>query len=264
VAGGRHARRDAPEVIVTSNMKDYPASDLEPFNIEPPAQIRTRFGVAGCPTEAAGVPGRGRKTEESPCPTMTAFAMRNLPRSASLLHGLSDEQWDHDSLCRGWRVRDVISHMVVGYTTPIALHDRPWWPKHGFNVPRASATESAAYGSAHTPAQILAVFDTIPNDHVHKGVARVVKPQESLIDHIVHHQDIRRPLGLPRQVPEERVLAALGAAPGIGGFVGAKKRAAGLRLVATDVAWSHGDGPEVRGSGRSDPACPHWSPSRAR
>ena len=29
--------------------------------------------------------------------------------------------------------------------------------------------------------------------------------------------------------------------------VGAKKRIAGLRLVATDLDWSHGTGPEVTG-----------------
>ena len=123
--------------------------------------------------------------------------------------------------------------------------------KYGFNVPKASAVESAAYGSAHTPVQIMGVFDTIPNERVKRGIVRLVKPQEGLIDHIVHQQDIRRPLGLPRQVPEERLLAALGAAPSIGGFVGAKKRAAGLRLVATDVDWSQGEGPEVRGTGEA-------------
>jgi hypothetical protein len=33
---------------------------------------------------------------------------------SDFVHGLSDEQWDHDTLCRGWRVRDVISHMTLG------------------------------------------------------------------------------------------------------------------------------------------------------
>ena len=28
-------------------------------------------------------------------------------------HTLSDEQWDHDGLCDGWRVRDVIIHSKV-------------------------------------------------------------------------------------------------------------------------------------------------------
>ena len=183
-------------------------------------------------------------------PDYDQLRYEELASMSELLHGLSDEQWDHDSLCRGWRVRDVVSHIVFGYTTPL-LSMMAITAKHGFNVPKASAVESAAYGSAHTPAQIMGVFDTIPNEHVKRGVVRLVKPQESLLDHVVHQQDIRRPLGLPRQIPEERLLAALGAAPSIGSFVGAKKRAAGLRLVATDVDWSHGEGPEVRGTGEA-------------
>jgi len=169
---------------------------------------------------------------------------------SEFVHGLSDEQWDHDTLCRGWRVRDVVSHMTLGYTTPV-LSMIGMMAKYGFNVPRASAKGSAAYGSAHTPAQIMAVFDTIPKDHLRKGIAKIIKPQEGLVDHIVHQQDMRRPLGLPREIPEDRLLAALGVAPSIGGFVGAKKRGAGLRLVATDVDWSHGEGPEVRGTGEA-------------
>jgi uncharacterized protein (TIGR03083 family) len=165
-------------------------------------------------------------------------------------HTLSDEQWDHDSLCEGWRVRDVVSHMTLGYTTPM-FSMIGMLAKYRFNVPKASAEGSAAFGSAHTPTEILAVFDTVPGEHVRRGIARVIKSSEGLLDHVVHHQDIRRPLGLPREVPEERLVAALGVAPGLGGFVGSKKRAAGLRLVATDVEWSHGDGPEVSGTGEA-------------
>jgi uncharacterized protein (TIGR03083 family) len=36
---------------------------------------------------------------------------------SELLEPLSPEQWDAPSLCDGWRVRDVVSHMCVGYTT---------------------------------------------------------------------------------------------------------------------------------------------------
>ncbi len=169
---------------------------------------------------------------------------------SEFVHGLSDEQWDHDSLCRDWRVRDVVSHMVIGYTTPM-LSMMFLVAKNGFNVPKTSATESAAYGSAHTPVQIMAAFDPIPKEHVKRGISRVIKPQDGLLDHIVHQQDMRRPLGLPRQIPEERLLAALGAAPGVAGFVGAKKRAAGLHLVATDADWSHGEGPNVSGTGEA-------------
>jgi uncharacterized protein (TIGR03083 family) len=123
--------------------------------------------------------------------------------------------------------------------------------KRGFNIPKASNDESIAFGSSHTPAEILAIFDEIHTKDIRRGIARVIKPTEGLVDHVIHHQDVRRPLGRPRVVPEDRLVAALDVIPGLGGFVGAKKRVAGLRLVADDVEWSHGDGPEVTGPGES-------------
>jgi hypothetical protein len=68
----------------------------------------------------------------------------------------------------------------------------------------------------------------------------------ALVDGVIHQQDIRRPLGMPRDIPAERLLLALrGAltAPVIRGFW----RVRGVRLVATDLDWSTGTGPEVRG-----------------
>jgi uncharacterized protein (TIGR03083 family) len=65
---------------------------------------------------------------------------------------------------------------------------------------------------------------------------------------MIHHQDIRRPLGAPRDIPAERLRAVLEfarSAPPIA----AKKRIRGLRLVATDVDWSTGAGPVVEGPG---------------
>src|ERR1019366_10313728 len=56
-------------------------------------------------------------------PDYDRLRYEELASISELLHGLSNEQWHHDSLCRGWRVRDVVSHIVVGYTTPVALHD---------------------------------------------------------------------------------------------------------------------------------------------
>jgi hypothetical protein len=52
-------------------------------------------------------------------------------------------------------------------------------------------------------------------------------------------------------MPEERLVAALDVVPNLAGFVGAKQRVAGLRLVATDVDWSSGDGPRITGSGEA-------------
>ena len=169
---------------------------------------------------------------------------------ASLLHELADEQWDAASLCDGWRVRDVISHMCLGYTTPmpkmVALI-----AKRSFNIDRASKEESIAFGDAHSPAEILSVLERIHRDNIRKGITRVIPSKEGLVDHFTHHQDIRRPLGLPRAMPEDRLLAALEAAPSIGGFLKAKGRARGLRFIASDIDWSWGDGPEVKGNGEA-------------
>jgi len=169
---------------------------------------------------------------------------------AAFLHELDDEQWDAASLCDGWRGRGVVSHMCVGYTTPlpkmVALIAR-----RAFNVDRASKEESIAFGDAHSPAEILSVLERIHRDNIRKGITRVIPSKEGLVDHFTHQQDIRRPLGLPRAMPEDRLLAALEAAPSIGGFHKAKGRARGLRFIASDIDWSSGDGPEVKGNGEA-------------
>jgi uncharacterized protein (TIGR03083 family) len=183
-------------------------------------------------------------------PDYETLRLQELASISDLAHELSDDQWDRASLCEGWRVRDVISHMCVGYTTPMAVMMAKI-ARYGFNVPKASKQESIAFGTAHSPAQILAVFDTIHRDRVRKGITKVIKSEEAVVDHFVHHQDIRRPLGLPRAMPEDRLRAALDVARNLGGFVKSKQRIAGLRLVAGDLDWSHGDGPEVRGSGEA-------------
>ena len=145
-------------------------------------------------------------------------------------------------------MRDVIGHMCVGYTTPMPAMIAKV-ARRGFNVPRASREESIAFASARTPEQILGVFDRIQRQNVRLGIAKVIKPSEGLVDHFIHHQDVRRPLNHPRTMPADRLRAALQVTPGLGGFVRARQRVRGLRLVATDIDWSHGTGPEVIGTG---------------
>lgn len=68
----------------------------------------------------------------------------------------------------------------------------------------------------------------------------------ALADGLIHHQDIRRPLGMHRNIPAERLLPALRCAliaPPIRGFW----RVRGLRLVATNLDWAAGAGTQVQG-----------------
>jgi uncharacterized protein (TIGR03083 family) len=165
---------------------------------------------------------------------------------SATLRELDDREFDTPSVCTGWRVRDVVSHMLLGHTTaaPAMLGKIA---RYRGNVPKASFELSREYGSAHTPGEIRDAWAAVVRDHTRKGIAKVIPDKEAFVDHLIHHQDIRRPLQRARTIPADRLVAALDAMPTIGGFVGAKKRMAGLRWVATDVDWTWGEGPEVRG-----------------
>jgi uncharacterized protein (TIGR03083 family) len=73
-------------------------------------------------------------------------------------------------------------------------------------------------------------------------------PEAPLTDLLVHGLDIRWPLGLSRDIPQERLrtsLTFLTAAPA-GGVV-AKGTLDGLRFEANDIDWAHGSGSTVSG-----------------
>jgi hypothetical protein len=56
-----------------------------------------------------------------------------------------------------------------------------------------------------------------------------------------------RPLGIRRDLPEADLLPVAELVKVDRHRFGTKKRIAGLKLTATDMDWSHGQGPEVRG-----------------
>jgi len=164
---------------------------------------------------------------------------------SDFLHDLTDAQWEVPSLCEGWKVRDVASHLTVGYTYPLRVIATEIVKYRG-DINKGSDALSRAYGRDHTPAQILAAFDA--GRARPRGLGRVEKMHEALVDHLVHQQDCRRPLGIPRVIPIDRARALVDALPRAGGMVASKKRVKGLRLVAVDIDHTVGDGPEVRGT----------------
>lgn len=160
---------------------------------------------------------------------------------ASFLATLSPEQWEAPMLCAGWRVRDVVAHMI-SYDDLSGRDLLARFAKGRFLPDRINAVGVGEY-HRRTPDELLAVL----NDHLEPhGLPALFGGLVALVDGLIHHQDIRRPLGMPRDVPAERLVPALrGAltAPAIRGFW----RVRGLRVAATDLDWSHGRGPEVTG-----------------
>jgi uncharacterized protein (TIGR03083 family) len=166
--------------------------------------------------------------------------------SIAMLEGLSPEQWDVPSLCGAWKVRAVAAHLSTPATiSPIKF--LPLLVKHGFSFTKANAAEAIETGASEPRALVERLRGTIGSRKKPPGAT----PGTVLNDVVVHGQDIRRPLGISRQIPEERVRGALEFVKGRGWPYGAKKRVAGLRLEATDMEWAHGDGPVVRGTGEA-------------
>lgn len=164
----------------------------------------------------------------------------------AMLHSLDDGQWNAPSLCEGWKVRHVIGHLTLGASTnPLKLPILA--APYGFNIAKASARESFRYGEEHTPAELLNVFDRLVCLSSPVGLGKVAPPREFFVDKVIHNQDIRRPLGLQREIPAEHLVAALDVLPKLGGFLKSKRNTRGLRFVATDIDHAVGDGPEVRG-----------------
>ncbi len=164
---------------------------------------------------------------------------------ADFLETLTPEEWDAQSLCEEWKVRDVVAHLI--FVTEVVLgRALVGVAKSGFNPNRYVARAAIAAGK-QPPEDLQEQMRDLASS---QKLPPLRKPWHLLADTVVHHQDIRRPLGKPRAIPAERVIGALGVANGIAGS-GIKQRIAGLRLVATDMEWEHGDGPEVRGTGEA-------------
>jgi uncharacterized protein (TIGR03083 family) len=164
---------------------------------------------------------------------------------AAFLETLSAEQWESPTLCDRWNVREVVAHAIsfdeLGGAALVARFLKGWLMMNRIN--QVGVDDYAD----RTPEQLITLIRTHAEPH---GLTAGFGGRVALTDNMVHQQDIRRPLGLPRTIDERRLRVALDfalTAPTIRGA----KRAKGVRLVATDMDWDHGGGPEVRGPGEA-------------
>ena len=164
---------------------------------------------------------------------------------STFLHTLAPEDWERPTLCTGWRVRDVVGHILYGQE--LKLWKLPWnLARFGFAADRSGSHYSIKRAEGRTPEQLLDEFD---HRDEWAGTSRVFPDRLNLMDRLVHHQDIRRALDRPREVPIERTAPLLPYLPTLGQVFRSKKRMRGLRFEATDTEWSWGDvrAPLVRG-----------------
>lgn len=160
---------------------------------------------------------------------------------AEFLATLTPAQWEAPSLCPGWRVRDVVAHMFSYEELGVGgLLGR--FITGGLRLSRVNAV-----GVARAADRSIDELLALAREHLRpRGITTGFGGLIALTDAVIHHQDIRRPLGLPRDVPAERVLRALPFActtPPLS----AGKRIRGLTLATTDLDWTRGTGPVVEG-----------------
>lgn len=160
---------------------------------------------------------------------------------ADLLESLSEEQWNGESLCERWRIRDVVAHIVSYDDVPL--------PAVASMVLRGRLRPDRINAIGISKAASLSTEELLKRFRAHLTPPRLVRGfggAIGLVDGLIHHQDIRRPLQLPRAVPAERLKFVLDFAVG-SPMLPARRLSRGLRLVATDLDWSRGRGPDVRG-----------------
>jgi uncharacterized protein (TIGR03083 family) len=180
---------------------------------------------------------------EDRMPTIDAWPCIHAERRALSedLAPLDDGRWATTSLCSDWTIRDVLAHL----TATAKIGPPQFFAKmiaSGFSLGRLQAKDIAVEKGAST-GETLTRFAAVTDSSKHPP-----GPTDAWLgEAIIHAEDIRRPLGIAHDYQTDAVVRVADFYKGSNLIVGTKKRIAGLRLKATDVAWSHGDGPEVTG-----------------
>lgn len=194
--------------------------------------------------------------------TDVGSAVRELPRVCQLAidqhaelvgvaSGLTVAQWDAPSLCTGWSVGDVLIHLAGHVHHSTSVRERLGFLARSRFKPEVAAAMDVRRHQHRSHPEILDWFAVpLPLDARRLEIDMRVQ----LAELTIHGQDIRRALGLPGGPTEEvtRLLLDAGLTRlGSISVAGSRGRARGLRLVATDIDWSTGAGPDVRGRGEA-------------
>ena len=158
------------------------------------------------------------------------------------LESLTAEQWQHPTLCSQWDVEQVLAHL----TAAASLNQWQWLRSIlGARFrPDVHNQRRLAEHRGRTPAETLERFRAIlgstkaPSGHLAAYLGEVV----------VHAQDIRQPLGLPRTPSVEALTVVADFYAGRDFTVKSGTLAAGLQLRADDGSFAAGTGPMVTGS----------------
>jgi uncharacterized protein (TIGR03083 family) len=162
---------------------------------------------------------------------------------ADLLDGISGAQWDTPSLCEGWRVREVIAHMTLAarYSEDEFMAELR---RCDFDFGRLS--NELASRDARLPAGELVAG--LRADVMHHWIPPSGGYHGALNHVVIHGLDVTVPLGVPRRPPDETIRVVLDDLTEGGVHAHFGTGIDGRSLQATDLDWSYGSGPALRGA----------------
>lgn len=161
-------------------------------------------------------------------------------RLRELLRSLADAEWDRPSLCAGWQVRDVAAHAISSSDYSVAdMVTGVIRARGDFN---RLMDRLAREQGARPVEDIIARYE---RQATSRRRPPGTKPQDPLVDVLVHSQDIAIPLGRDHPMPIEPAREAAAFVWNRGFPYDAQRKHAGTRFVATDVDFTAGEGETV-------------------
>lgn len=173
---------------------------------------------------------------------LAGTARRNF---ADMMEELGADQLTQQSLCAEWTAEGVLAH-VTSFVETGTLAFIGTMIKCRFDFDKVSMQMADTQLRRPTPDIIASL-----RAKATQASALPMFPEELTVsDTVIHTQDVRRPLGLPGAIDEATLRGVLG-------FLTSHKMATtlvnrrpldGVRLVASDLDWSFGDGKEITGA----------------
>ena len=162
---------------------------------------------------------------------------------ADLLDSVSEDRWDTPSLCEGWRAREVIAHMTMAARYPEDAFMAEL-RRYDFDFGRLS-NEIAAKDAGLPTGELVANL----RSEVMQHWAPPGGGYHGALNHVViHGLDVTVPLGVPRRSPDGTIRIILDDLTQGGVHKHFGTSVEGRSLQATDLDWSYGSGPALRGA----------------
>jgi len=204
--------------------------------------MRHQAGVRGQGVEFALVPVSGAMIGLVETVEIPQEVARLRHQFADRIVALDETAWDEASWCSGWKVRDVLAHLVRNAeSTPWSLMSDLL--RGGFR-PDYSVNKAAKRLRGVPVPELADRLRRAADERLRSGGSS--KPF-GMGDVVVHSADAFRPVGEDVDVPPYFAASVLDVYWDRARMIvhGAPHR--GHRLVATDLDWSKGSGMEIRG-----------------